>query len=154
MRPHGVLKPIAGHRSVILLNIRKIVTIARNCGNIWISRSDSSPTRRPRKRIRLNAYAARAPTNTAAAADRPAMSREFRNQRGNGVSASRRLKLSAEAPAGTRSVEESVPRGFTAADSTNTIGKSANATVATPTACRHQTRLMSTPPPAGGCGGS
>ncbi len=32
-----------------------MVTTARYCGNIWISSSDISPTRRPRKRIRLKA---------------------------------------------------------------------------------------------------
>nr|BFE71710.1 hypothetical protein GCM10020092_050110 [Actinoplanes digitatis] len=61
-------------------NIRKIATIARNCGNIWISSSAMRPTRRPWKRIRLNAYAASADRNTDAAAETPAISTELPNQ--------------------------------------------------------------------------
>src|SRR5690242_12138482 len=103
---------MAGHRSVTVEKIRKIATIARNCGNIWISRTDSSPTRRPRKRRRLKAYAARAEMKTEAIDETAAMTTEFRNQRPNAVSANSRVKLPNEAPVGISSLDERVPSGL------------------------------------------
>ena len=136
-------------------NIRKIATMARNCGNIWISSSDSRPIRRPRNRRRLNAYAARADRNTDAADDAAAMTTELTNQPPNAVSANSRVKLPNDAPVGTSWVDESVPSGLSAADTTNRIGPSENTSASTPTACRHPTafsHFTRRPLPVGGCG--
>jgi hypothetical protein len=156
--PQAWLKPIAGHRSVIVENMRKIATIARNCGNIWISSRASSPTRRPWNRNRLKAYAASADRNTDVTAATPAISTELPNHRAKPVSCSRLPKLAGEAPVGTAVVDDSVPSGFSAADSTNTIGKSEKISASSATPCRQPTRVshfvMSRPLPGGGCCGS
>ena len=114
--------------------------------------------------MRPNAYAASADRNTATDADTPAITMEFRYQYRNAVPFHSFVKLPSPAPLGTRSVDDSVPTGLSAADSTNTMGNSENATASTPTACRHPTResqptqrsqtVTSTPPPAGGYAGS
>src|SRR5262245_60510555 len=117
----------------------KIATTARNCGNIWISNNESSPTRRPRKRRRLKAYAASADRNTETNDETPAMIAELTNQWPNAVSWNSRVKLASEAPVGISSLEESVPSGLRAADTTNTMGPSEKNTASTPTACRQPT---------------
>src|SRR3954471_18263470 len=139
MSPHQVLNPIAGQRSVIVANIRKIATTARNCGNIWISSSDNRPVRRPRKRRRLKTYAASADTNTATPDAEPAMITEFRNQCAKLVSRSSLVKLSRETPVGTSWLEDRVPSGLSAEEITNRIGPSENTTATRPTACRQPT---------------
>jgi hypothetical protein len=62
----------------------KIVTMARNCGNIWMSSSASSPTRRPAKRMRLKAYAANIDSSRLANDATRAMNTELKNHRANG----------------------------------------------------------------------
>jgi len=108
--------------------------------------------------MRLNAYAASADRNTDASADTPAISTELPNQRAKSVSASRLPKLTNDTSVGAADVDDSVPIGFSAADTTNTIGNSENTTASTATPWRHPTRdnhfVMSRPLPGGGCGGS
>src|SRR5690606_39139853 len=125
----------------MVVNMRKIVTTARNCGNIWISSNDISPTRRPRNRIRLNAYAARVEMNSAPTAALPAITMELTNHRGNDVPVSSSVTLSRDAPRGTRVDEDSVPSGLMAAETTNTTGKRANATATRVTSRRQPTSL-------------
>ena len=64
IRPLRVLRPIAGNQSPMALIRRKIATTASSCGNICTTTIVMSPTRRPAKRMRENAYAASAPMNT------------------------------------------------------------------------------------------
>src|SRR5262245_29409995 len=95
---------------------------------------------------------------TEATDDTDAMTIELRNQRPNSVSSNSRVKLPNDAPVGTNSLDDNVPNGLSAADSTNTIGTIANASTSTPTRCRQPTcrihRVMNGPPRGGGCGGS
>lgn len=86
MRPSWLPRPSAGNTSEIADSSRKIATTARNCGNIWMSMSESRPMRRPRKRIRENAYAAMAPRNTVHTPVTRPMTIELRNQSAKGWS--------------------------------------------------------------------
>src|SRR6185369_13250461 len=109
--------------------------------------------------------------NTPPADETPAMTTELRNQRTNSVRWNRSVKLLMLAPAGTTLVDDRVPTGFSAADTTNTIGNSENTTAASATRCRQPswrnhravrvprgvaaaTAVTRTPLPESGCAGS
>src|SRR5688500_2051796 len=113
---------MGGHSSVISVKIRYRATMARNCGNSWISSTPISPIRRPVNRNREKAKAAHAERNIDSAADATPMIRVFRNHRGNdplNVSP----KFSKLILVGNSCDELSVPSGFRAAETTNRIGK-------------------------------
>ncbi len=126
--PHQVLKPIPGHRSVIVEKIRNSATTARNCGNIWIKSKNNNPVRRPENRRRLKANAASADRKIESRLASPAIITELRNQCGKSVSSNSRVKLSSDAPLGTRVLDDSVPSGLSDAESTNRIGPSEKST--------------------------
>ena len=89
----------------------------------------------------------------------PAISTELTNQRANAVSREQvRRSCPATRRSGSARSSDSVPSGLSAAESTNTIGKSANSDreQRRPRAASRPGRaiVMSTPPPAAGCAGS
>ena len=100
-----------------------------------------SPTRRPLKRIRLNAYAASADSNTVAAALDRAKNSEFPYHVVNGVLRNRSRALSKLAPVGHSWELLSVPTGLSAAEITNNTGKTAKAATNHMTTCRHPRRV-------------
>src|SRR5690606_10540627 len=103
-------------------------------------------------------YAASRDRITAASADSVAIRIELTYQLSNGWVRHSLTKLPAVTSVGTAEVELSVPSGLSAAESTNTMGNSENATAARPTRCRQPIRVShrvtSTPPPACGSAGS
>jgi len=116
-----------------------MATTARNVGNIWMRRSDIIPIRRPRKRNRANAYAARAPKNTEKRAVAPEITSVFTYQLVYGTSSAScsvpsspgcplriRRKLSSVTWSGISCALVSDGRGLNAAETTQMMGNSAN----------------------------
>ena len=104
-----------------------------------MSSSDSIPIRRPRKRKRANAYAASAPKNTEKKAVAPEITSVFTYQLVYGTSSAAcsvpaspgfplriRRKFSSVTSSGTSWALVSDGMGLNAADTTQTIGNSAN----------------------------
>src|SRR5699024_9719995 len=92
-------------------------------------------------RIRLNAYAASADSNTAAAALDRAKNSEFPYHEVNGVEQYRSRALSKRAPLGHSRELLSVPTGLSAAGSTNNTGKTAKSATHDITTCRLPRRV-------------
>src|SRR3954470_24622912 len=92
--------------------------------------------RRPANRKRENAYAANVESVTANKVANPEITTELTNHLGKSVVLNRFVKLDVENNVVMRDVERSVPTGLNSAETTNSIGKSANTHAPIATRCR------------------
>src|ERR1044072_6169490 len=99
-----------------------MVTMARNCGNIWMISRNSRPGRRPLNRKRENAKAAKVESDSEKTVAKPARVIELMGQLVKFVRLKSASKLVVLAPVGMSELELSVPSGLNAALTTNTMG--------------------------------